>query len=65
LETPGSGWSGDAAVNAELAKQRAIAVRDTLLGLGVAVEKIELKKPENTSGTGSNAQARRVEVSVK
>ena len=57
--------TGDAAVNAELAKQRAIAVRDTLVGLGIALEKIELKKPENTSGTGSNAQARRVEVSVK
>jgi outer membrane protein OmpA-like peptidoglycan-associated protein len=57
--------TGDAAVNAELAKQRAIAVRDTLVGLGVAAEKIELKKPEDTSGTGSNAQARRVEVSVK
>jgi outer membrane protein OmpA-like peptidoglycan-associated protein len=57
--------TGDAAVNAELAKQRAIAVRDTLVGLGVAAGKIELKKPEDTSGTGSNAQARRVEVSVK
>ena len=57
--------TGDAAVNAELAKQRAIAVRDTLVSLGVAAEKIELKKPENTSGTGSNTQARRVEVTVK
>jgi hypothetical protein len=40
-------------------------VRDTLVSLGVAAEKIELKKPENTSGTGSNTQARRVEVTVK
>lgn len=57
--------TGDAAVNAELAEQRAVAVRDTLVSLGVAAEKIELKKPENTSGTGSNTQARRVEVTVK
>jgi outer membrane protein OmpA-like peptidoglycan-associated protein len=57
--------TGDAALNAELAKQRAFAVRDALLGLGVAQDKIELLKPENTSGSGSNAQARRVEVAVK
>lgn len=54
--------SGDAALNAELAKQRAFAVRDALKALGVAEEKIELKKPEETTATGSAAQARRVEV---
>lgn len=54
--------TGDAAVNAELAKQRALAVRDALKALGVAEDKVELKKPEATQGTGSNAQARRVEV---
>ncbi|MDE2415898.1 MAG: OmpA family protein [Comamonadaceae bacterium] len=54
--------TGDAALNAELAKQRALAVRDALKALGVAEEKVELKKPEVTQGSGSNAEARRVEV---
>ncbi|MBV7454846.1 OmpA family protein [Acidovorax sp. sif1233] len=56
--------TGDAALNAELAKQRAFAVRDALKGLGVAEDKIELKKPEETTATGSNAEARRVEVAL-
>lgn len=54
--------TGDAAMNAELAKQRAFAVRATLTALGVAEEKIELKKPEETVAGGSDAEARRVEV---
>lgn len=54
--------TGDAALNAELAKQRALAVRDALQSLGVAEDKIELKKPEETTASGSNAEARRVEV---
>jgi outer membrane protein OmpA-like peptidoglycan-associated protein len=57
--------TGDAAKNAELAKQRAFAVRDALKGLGVAEDKVELKKPEATQGSGSNAEARRVEVAVQ
>jgi outer membrane protein OmpA-like peptidoglycan-associated protein len=57
--------TGDAAKNAELSKQRAFAVRDALKALGVADDKIELKKPENTNAAGSNAEARRVEVSVQ
>ena len=54
--------TGDAAQNAELAKQRALAVRDALKALGVTEEQIELKKPEVTTATGTNEQARRVEV---
>ena len=54
--------TGDAAVNAELAKQRALAVQATLLELGVTPEMIELSKPEQTLAGGSNAEARRVEV---
>jgi outer membrane protein OmpA-like peptidoglycan-associated protein len=57
--------TGDAAVNAELAKQRAIAVQGALKGLGVADDKVELKKPEQMQGTGSNAEARRVEVTLQ
>ncbi len=56
--------TGDLAKNEELAKLRAFAVRDALKSLGVAEDKIELKKPEVMTGTGSNAQARRVEVTV-
>ena len=54
--------TGDAAFNEELAKQRALAVREALTALGVAEDRIELKKPEVTQGSGSNAEARRVEV---
>ncbi len=56
--------TGDAAFNAELAKQRAMAVRDTLVGAGVPESSIELKKPEQTTGSGNNAEARRVEVVI-
>ena len=55
--------TGDPARNEELAKQRAVAVRDQLKALGVPEDKIELKKPENVDA-GSGAQARRVEVSL-
>jgi outer membrane protein OmpA-like peptidoglycan-associated protein len=51
--------------NEELAKLRAFAVRDALKTLGVAEDKVELKKPEAMTGTGSNAEARRVEVSIQ
>ena len=58
--------TGDAAKNAELSKLRAFAVRDALKALGVAEDKIELKKPENaTAAAGSSAEARRVEVSIQ
>jgi len=54
--------SGDPVMNAELAKQRALAVRDLLTAAGVAADKIELRKPEQTQADGSAAEARRVEV---
>ena len=57
--------SGDPALNAELAKQRAMGVRDALIALGVAQDKVELKKPEQTLATGADSEARRVEVAVK
>ena len=56
--------TGDAALNAELAKNRALAVREALKALGVAEDRIELKKPEETQASGSNAEARRVEVAL-
>ncbi|MDO5690905.1 MAG: OmpA family protein [Pseudomonadota bacterium] len=57
--------TGDPAKNEELAKQRAFAVRDALNALGIGEDKLELKKPEVTTGDGSNAEARRVEVSLE
>lgn len=57
--------TGDAAKNAELAKQRAMAVQNSLKASGVNESQIELKKPEQTAGTGSNADARRVEVALQ
>lgn len=57
--------SGDPALNAELAKQRAIAVREALKGLGVAEDKFELKKPEQAQADGAASEARRVEVVVQ
>lgn len=57
--------TGTLAVNEELAKKRAVAVKDTLVRLGVAEDKIELVKPEVLEGTGSDAEARRVEVVLK
>lgn len=56
--------TGDLALNQELAKQRAMAVRDALKALGVAEDMVELQKPEQTEATGSNAEARRVEVTL-
>ena len=54
--------SGDPAVNAELAKNRAQAVREALKARGVAAERIVLRKPEQTAGDGVTPEARRVEV---
>ena len=54
--------TGNAAVNAEISKNRAVAVQNALLALGVPAESIELRKPEAAQGTGSDAEARRVEV---
>jgi outer membrane protein OmpA-like peptidoglycan-associated protein len=56
--------TGDAAKNEELAKNRAIAVRDALKAAGVAEASLELKAPAFVeTGTGGNlAEARRVEI---
>ena len=57
--------SGDPVKNAEIAKQRAFAVRDLLKASGVAEDKIELKKPEDIkAGATSAAEGRRVEVTL-
>lgn len=57
--------SGDPAMNAELAKQRALAVRDALVAGGVAVDRVKMRKPESTLGSGSAEEGRRVEIRVQ
>jgi outer membrane protein OmpA-like peptidoglycan-associated protein len=57
--------TGSAAQNQELARQRALAVRDALKAAGVADDRIELKKPEMLTAAGSDAAARRVEVALQ
>lgn len=56
--------TGDPAKNAELAKERAKAVRAALQAAGVDAARIALRKPESTTGSGDDRQARRVEVRV-
>jgi len=57
--------TGNPARNAELARQRALTVRQALNALGISNARIELKKPEQSQTSGSDAEARRVEISVQ
>ncbi len=58
--------SGNAALNAELAKKRAQAVQAALVGAGIPEGSAQLVKPENvTDATVAKDAARRVEVVVK
>jgi K(+)-stimulated pyrophosphate-energized sodium pump len=57
--------SGDAAQNAELAKQRAMNVAHALEANGVAKDRIELKKPEQLVGAANADEARRVDVKLQ
>ncbi len=57
---------GDAAMNAELSKNRAQAVAAALAGIGVPAGLIDLEKPPETTDTGASLEgARRVDVRVK
>lgn len=57
--------SGDAAHNAALARARAEAVREALVAGGVERDRVKLRKPESTVGSGSPEEGRRVEVRVQ
>ena len=57
--------TGDPAKNEELAKQRALRVRDALTALGIGEDKLDLRKLAVTTADGSNAEARRVEVTLE
>lgn len=56
---------GDAAANAELARRRAMAVRDALRSAGVPDSQLTLQKPREMAGSGSDAEARRVEITLQ
>ena len=54
--------TGNPDFNTDLARKRAFSVRDALIAQGVSAERIILRKPEQTTGSGTNAEARRVEL---
>jgi photosynthetic reaction center cytochrome c subunit len=58
--------SGAADRNAELAKQRALAVRDALTAAGIGADRIVLQKPQEmrANAAGEEVAARRVEVAL-
>ena len=56
--------SGDRTYNEDLAKNRAVAVRDALVAAGISEDRLDLDKPIVTTGTGSPDEARRVEVRI-
>ena len=57
--------SGDPAKNAELAKNRALAVRHALESNGVAPDHLVMDKPMVTSGGADAREARRVELRLR
>ncbi len=56
--------TGNRSANAELAKRRAMAVRDALIAEGVPADRVRLKAPQEVTGSGSDRDARRVEIAV-
>lgn len=57
--------TGGAAVNAEVAKNRALSVRQALIAAGVSAERVLMRRPAVTLGSADAAEARRVEVRVQ
>ena len=57
--------SGDAAKNAELAKNRALTVRHALEANGVPPDHLVMDKPIVTTGGGDPREARRVELRLR
>lgn len=54
--------TGNIDFNRDLAKRRTLGVRDALIAQGIPAQRIILRKPEQTTGSGNNAEARRVEI---
>ncbi|ENO85394.1 OmpA family protein [Thauera linaloolentis] len=57
--------TGGATVNAEVAKQRALSVRDALIAAGVPQARVAMRRPAVTLGGDDATEARRVEVRVQ
>jgi outer membrane protein OmpA-like peptidoglycan-associated protein len=59
--------SGELAANQELAKQRAMSVRDALVAAGVQADRVVLEKPLSAEANlaGEDPAARRVSVTLK
>lgn len=56
---------GDAAMNAELSKNRAKSAREALKSAGIDEARVEMRKPGDTNLGGDAKQARRVEITVE
>jgi outer membrane protein OmpA-like peptidoglycan-associated protein len=56
---------GDAAMNAELSKNRAKSARESLKSAGIDDARIEMRKPGDTNLSGDPKEARRVEITVE
>lgn len=54
--------TGDAAADEQLAKQRALAVRDALMATGVAESGIVMLPPMSVTGAVKGREARRVDI---
>jgi len=57
--------TGGAAINAEVAKNRAVSVREALIAAGISAERVLMRRPAVTLGGGDAAEARRVEIRVQ
>ena len=57
--------TGNRAANEQLALNRARAVRSGLERNGIVRDRVAMAKPQETTGTGSLDDARRVEVSLQ
>ena len=54
--------AGNLAQNMDLAKKRAVGVRDALMAAGVAKERLNMKAPATVEAGGDGKQARRVDI---
>jgi membrane fusion protein (multidrug efflux system) len=56
--------TGKQTANLDLAKLRAVAVRNALVGAGIQSQRIRLKPPIEVTGAGSDDKARRVDITM-
>ena len=56
--------TGSHDANVALARARAVAVRDALVAAGVAAARLQLREPRDVIGSGSNDEARRVDLTT-